>query len=326
MFRYSLVTLVGLIAAGPTFAATWAEAMFEGRTRDFGSVPRGPTLSHPFRVTNNTGKPVTISNVRVSCGCTSARALQTDLAPGQTTAILAEMDTRRFQRHKTVTIYVQFSRPQFEEVRLRVQANSRDDVSVTPESLAFGQIRKGTSPRAKVNISLVGNSGWRITGVSPESNYVRASLKQLPGTTYEVNYRLTARLRSDTPVGKWYTDVWLKTNNATTPRIRVPLTVEVLSALSLSPGAVILGQVKRGTTTERKIILRGARPFKIVSVRGTDGQWRVQESSNVSKAVHVLTISLRANRTGEHKRVITVTTDLKADGQIRFQASAQVVP
>jgi hypothetical protein len=99
--------------------------MFQELSVDFGSVPRGPTLSHPFRLTNNTGRTVHISSVRVSCGCVRASALDTVLAPGQSTAIQAAMDTRRFLGTKAITIYVSFDQPHRDEVRLWVQANSR---------------------------------------------------------------------------------------------------------------------------------------------------------------------------------------------------------
>jgi hypothetical protein len=317
--------LVGLAAAAPSSAANWAEGMFEGLSRDFGSVPRGPTLTHPFRLTNNTGVAVTIGSVRVGCTCVSARALRTELAPGQSTAILAEMDTRKFQRDKSVTIYVQFTEPQVEEVRLQIQANSRDDVTVSPDALAFGQIKKGSTPSASVTVTFSGNDSWRITGVAADSNYVRARVEALPGNTQELNYRLTAKLRSDTPVGKWYTDLWLQTNNPASPRVRVPLTVEVQAALSLSPSAVILGQVKVGEEAERKIIVRGAKPFKVTGVKGADSQWTVHNSSRASKTVHVLTISLKAGRPGEINQTIKIITDLAEDNEIEFQAKALVV-
>jgi hypothetical protein len=317
--------LVGLSAASISFAS-WADGMFDSLSRDFGSVPRGPLLVHAFRLTNNTGRHVTISNVRVSCGCVTAWPLQRELEPGQATAIMARMDTTRFQRDKNVTIYVQFSRPRFEEVRLWVQANSRDDVTVTPDTLTFGQIKKGTSPAARVTIAFMGSDDWRITGLTSESNYVQASLKPLPGNAMEVNYLLTARLRADTPVGKWYTDIWLQTNNSTTPRVRVPLTVEVQSALSLSPSAVVLGPVRSGAVTERKVILRGAQAFRILRVQGVDGQWTVRDSTIQSKPVHVLTITLKARRPGPQNRTIKVITDLRQDNEIEFQAQAEVLP
>jgi hypothetical protein len=326
MFRYSFVVLASLLTSGFAQAAPWAEGMFEGLTRDFGSVPRGPMLTHPFRLTNNTGAAVTISNVRVSCGCTSAHALQNELAPGESTAIVANMDSRRFWGVKRVTIYVQFSQPSFEEVRLWVQANSRDEITVTPDSLAFGQVKKGGSPVVTVAVSLMGVTSWKITGVTSESNYVQATLKTLAGASGEVNYQVAAKLRSDTPVGKWYTDLWLETNNASTPRIRVPLTVEVQSVLSLSPAAVIMGEVKKGQPAERKIIVRGAKPFKITGVQGIDGQWAVRDSTRNSKAVHILTITLNPKKEGEMNQTIKILTDLKEEGTIELPARAQVVP
>jgi hypothetical protein len=318
--------LVGLYTAGTTLAGSWADAMFDSLSRDFGSVPYGSILVHPFRLTNNTGAPVTISNVRVSCGCVTAKALQYQLAPGQSTAIVAQMDTHKFQRDKNVTIYVLFSRPSFEEVRLWVQANSRDDVTVTPDTLDFGQIKKGTSPAARVTISFMGGTQWQITGMSSDSNYVTTSLKQLPGNGMEVNYLLTGRLRADTPVGKWYTDVWLQTNNPATPRVRVPLTVEIQSALSLNPSAVILGQVQAGVPTERKVILRGIKPFRILGVSGIDGQWSVRDSTVASKSVHVLTVTLNGRTAGESIRKIKIVTDLPEDGEIELQTRALILP
>src|SRR5262249_37066195 len=80
--------------------------------------------------------------------------------------------------------------------------------------------------------------------VNSESNYIQTTLKNVRRDAGEVSYQLTASLRPDAPVGKWYTDVWLKTNNPATPRIRVPLTVEIESALSVSPATVSLGQAR----------------------------------------------------------------------------------
>lgn len=326
MFRYILVIVIGFWSASAVSAASWSEALFEELGRDFGSVPRGPTLNHPFRLTNQTGQSVHIANVRVSCGCVSASALKDDLAPGQSTAIVANMDTMRFYGTRTVTIYVQFDRPQWEEVRLWVRANSRDDVSLTPDALAFGQIRHGANPTSTINVSLLGNSQWQILEAHGESNYVQTAAKEIRREDSQVTYQLSARLRPDTPVGKWFSDVWLKTNNPSMPRVRVPLTVEIEPALSINPSSVILGPVKAGGESERKIIVRGSEPFRITKIEGTDDSWSVQESSPESKPVHVLTVKLRGKNPGELSKTLRVLTDLKQEGDVEFQATAQVVP
>ncbi|MCI0456937.1 MAG: DUF1573 domain-containing protein [Gemmataceae bacterium] len=325
MFRYTLVIVLGLCAARSA-SASWADGLFDELSRDFGSVPRGPTLTHPFRLVNRTGAPLHISSVRVSCSaCVSARALQESLPPGQETAILVHMDTRRFSNTKNVTIFVTFDQPRFEEVRLWVQANCRDDVTVIPESLAFGRIKRGSTPTTSATVSFLGSGDWQILGAKSDSNYIQPAVKEVRRDSSEVSYQLTAALRPDAPAGKWYTDVWVQTNNPATPRLRVPLTVEIEAPLIVSPMTVVLGEVKAGTQAERRLVVQGVTPFRILSVQGTDGQLSVRSSKNDRKAVHVLTVTLRPDKTGELNRTLRIITDIQGESDIEFTAKARVV-
>jgi len=317
---------VGLAFTGTTFAGTWADSLFAELSRDFGSVPRGPTLTHHYRITNNTTGAVHIAGVRVSCGCVSASAQKSDLKPGEETSIYATMDTRRFVGVKTVTIFVTFDQPKFEEVRLWIQANGRDDISVTPEALSFGAVKRGNTATANVNLSLMGGTQYKVTEVTSDSNYVQMSFKEQRSGETVTGFQVSAQLRNDVPVGKWYTDVWVKTNHPSIPKIRVPLTVEIESALSVSPSNVTLGGVKTGSEAERRIIVRGLQPFKITSVKGTDNQLSVQDNDEDSKQVHVLTVKLKADNPGEWNRTLRILTDLKEDGEIDVEAKVQIVP
>jgi hypothetical protein len=326
MSRYCLVMLVGLWAASPAWSATWADALFDEFSKDFGSVPRGPMLSHPFRVVNNTRGPVNISSVRVSCGCVSAIAVKGHLEAGESTHVIARMDTTRFTGVKSVTIYVQFDQPAFEEVRLTVQANGRNDFTVTPDTLAFGQLKRGGTPSASVLLAFYGNADTQITEATCESNYIKPRVQEVRRQDTEVTYQLTARLRADAPVGKWYTDVWVRTNNADMPAIRVPLTVEIESALSINPETVTLGALKPQSESERRVIVRGAKPFKIIKIEGVDDHLVVRDNSTQAKPVHVLTIKFKAGQPGDLNRTLRVLTDLADDNKIDFHVNAQVVP
>ena len=322
MARCCFVVLVGLAAAAPVGAASWADSMFDELSKDFGSVPRGPVQVHAFRVVNNTQQPVNITSVRVSCGCTSATVLKGYLSPGEETSVVARMDTSRFIGVKSVTIFVQFDRPTFEEVRLWVQANARNDFSVTPDSLAFGQVKRRATPTVTSTVMFYGTQA-EITEVKSESNYVQANVQQVKTADGQTAYQLTARLRPDVPVGRWYTDIWLKTDNPEIPQVRVPLTVEVESALSVSPDAVALGQVAVNGVSERRVIVRGSKPFKITAVKGGDDQLSVQDGADDSKPVHVLTVKLKPVQAGDLNRSLRVETDLPEDNTIEFQVSAR---
>lgn len=323
MFRYSLILLSGLALAGPA-AASGADAMFDELSKDFGSVPRGPTLQHAFHITNNTGKVVTIGNVRVSCGCVSASAVKNRLAPGEETAIMAHMDTSRFIGSKSVTIFVRFDEPTREEVRLWVQANARDDVSVAPDTLAFGSIKRGTSSSVSTTVTFLGNKQSQIQSLSCESNYIQPTFKELRRSDSEVAYEVTAKIRSDAPVGKWFTDVWVKTNNPSMAKVRVPLTIEIESPLSVTPTGVNLGQIKTGGQAERKVVVRGIKPFKITAVQGADEELVVHDSTTESKPVHVLTITFKPSKAGDVTRTLRIVTDLTEENEIEFEAKAQV--
>jgi hypothetical protein len=226
MLRYPGIIMLVLCAAAPASARSWADALFDEHAKDFGVVARGPMLTHPFRLTNNTDRPIHIANVRVSCGCVSARALQNEVAPGQSTAIQADMDTRRFQGFKKVIVYVQFDQPQWEEIGLSVQATGRDDFTVNPAGLAFGKVKPASKPATSVTVDFYGNDSLQVTGAEC-TGYVQTSVKEVRRDAGQVSYQVTASLRDDAPAGNWFSELWLKTNNPAMGKIRVPVTVEI---------------------------------------------------------------------------------------------------
>lgn len=328
VMRFGAALVALLVATECVRAANWADAMFDELSKDFGTVPRGPQLQHSFRIKNNTGQVVTIAAVRVSCGCVSATALTNILQPGETTSILAKVDTTRFAGVKNVTIFVTFSRPTLEETRLWVQFNGRDDLVVTPDSLAFGVVKKGVGPDKAVNITFYGNNFTQITEVKTDSNYIQASVKEGPRQFTQVDYTLTAKIRPDTPAGRWYSDVWLTTNNPAIPKIRVPMTLEIESALTASPESVVIGPLKPNEESERKVILRGTKPFRIVKVDSGDGSIQVKSSSEEARTIHVVTVRAKAgDKPGDILHKVKIFTDLdEAEKEVDLQVTTQVAP
>jgi hypothetical protein len=325
MVRHALVLTAFLGFAGAAPAATWADGMFDSLSHDFGTVPRGPIVTHYFQVTNNTGQLVHIASVRVSCGCLSASATRTSLQPGERTTIVAKLDTNRFSGLWRKPMYVTFDQPQWAEVTIMVQAVSRDDVNLSPETLSFGKIRHGASPEASVAVAMFGGN-WRVVDARSETAYVqpRVSLaRQAPG---ETTYQVTARLRPDLPPGNWYTSVKVFTDNPAMPQLTIPLSVDVGAPLTVSPGVTAFGKIKKGADSERKILVRADQPFKIVDIKGADKQVRVVDENPGSAAMHRLLVTVRPAATGPLTRTIQIITDLKDDNRVNFQTTGDVEP
>jgi len=326
MLRHTLVLAVACWAAGAATEKSWAQALLGERSYDFGTVPRGPTLLHSFHLTNSTSGPIHINSVRASCSCVSASISSTDLAPGETATLVVRLDTSRVHGFTQKAIYVHLDQPQGEEVPFRVQTTIREDVVLSPDSLAFGRVKRGSSPEANVTARFFSSADCQTVVATCDSPCVEVSVRKVPGDATPASYQITARLRPDFPVGTWYSTVWLATDNPALPRLQIPLTVEVGSSLRISPPSVALEQVKRDTEARRTVVVRADQPFRILEVKGADAQLLVEEGVQGGTAVHVLTIKFQARSPGVLLRTIRIITDLPEDNSIDLQMTAEVVP
>jgi hypothetical protein len=110
--------------------------------------------------------------------------------------------------------------------------------------------------------------------------------------------------------------------------MRIPLTIEIESALTVSPDAVVIGPLKPNEEGERKVILRGTKPFKVLRADGGDDRLGVKPSSDEAKTVHVLTVWAKGgDKAGDLPRKLKVLTDLEeAEKEVEINVTTQVVP
>ncbi len=306
----SVLSLVAMATAAPAQSAT---AFFEQSSHDFGSVQRGPLLTHHYKLTNTSKSPVHIAGARVSCGCVAATAVKSELAPGESTSIYATMDTRRFVGFKQVTIFVSFDRPTWQEVALSIQAYGRDDLAMDAESLSFGAVSRGNASTAKMNVTLR-QPNWSVLGVTSESAFVVPSVKELRRTQFEVVYEVSAALKPGLPVGTWVTALNLTTNSPVAPKITMPAAVEIRPALSISPGEVTFNPTTVGQPSESKFVIKGGQPFRIKEIQGLDGIVTMSESLGEARPVHILTIKYEPKEAGKMDRKLRIVTDLPTEG------------
>ena len=323
MFRYSFALLVGASLLSPVVGADSLASLFDTQVHDFGNVPVGPMLHHAFTIKNTTNSTLRIANLRVSCGCVTPSASTMVIPPGKTATVNAQMDSRRFVGAKSVIVFVLFTQPAVEEVRLEVKAFGRTDVALNPDALTFGQMRKGSSPTTSTQISMVGNN--RITEATCESGYVQLSIKEPKRTEYGLSYEVVAKMRPDIPVGKWYTDVWIKTDNNT--RINIPVTVEVEPTLTVAPGTLQFDVTKVGTPITKPIVVKGAQPFRIVDIKGGDGLFSAEDGTKgEAKIAHILRVTFKPGKEGEFAKNLQIITDLKDEGKVSLAVSGKAMP
>ncbi|HWA33791.1 MAG TPA: DUF1573 domain-containing protein [Cyclobacteriaceae bacterium] len=80
---------------------------WEKSTYDFGDVPQGDKVEHTFKFKNTGNEPLIITNVQVTCGCTTPKGWARDpIAPGQSGEItIAFNSLGKFgKQNKVVTV------------------------------------------------------------------------------------------------------------------------------------------------------------------------------------------------------------------------------
>jgi hypothetical protein len=307
---------------GVAASAQSPASFFEQPNHDFGSVQRGPLLTHHYQLTNTSNQQVHISGARVSCGCVAAQAVKDTLNPGESTSIYATMDTRRFSGAKQVTIYVDFDRPVWQQVNLSISAYGRDDLAMDAEKLSFGSVARGAPSVAKMNVTLR-QPNWAVQSATSESAFVVPKVKELRRNQFEVVYEVSAELKPGLPTGNWTTNINLVTNSPVAPKVAMPATVEIRPALSVSPGEVTFSPTQVGQQSETKLVVKGGQPFRIKEIQGLDGTMTVSDSQDDSRPVHVITVKFDPTKEGMVSKKIRIVTDLPTEGVAEVAVKAQ---
>lgn len=96
-------------AATQSAAATKNGAVitWEEQSHDFGDIYQGDKVEHTFTFKNTGNEPLIITNVQVSCGCTTPKGWPRDpIPPGQTGEITVSFNStgRTGKQYKPVTL------------------------------------------------------------------------------------------------------------------------------------------------------------------------------------------------------------------------------
>ncbi|MGL6075697.1 MAG: DUF1573 domain-containing protein [Fimbriiglobus sp.] len=307
---FSAMVAVALMAS-----SSWASDLFLEKEKDFGTSPRGPILTHQFPVKNTTNEVVVLSNARVSCGCVSAQVSKAVLNPGESSSVIAYMDTKRIPQantSKTVVVFVTVQRGNIiEEAQMRVTAIARDDLVISPDTFAFGTVRAGQGGKVTTKLTLYTDPNWQIESADSNGIYVKATTKKLPKAINEVgtSYEVTATLDPNCPVGNWVADVWVKSNAPGMNKLRIPVTVNVIAPIAVNPDAPTFGTVTAGKSSEAKVILQGSQAFKILEIKGADAELEVPTVGAAARPVHILKLTLTAKNAGDVSKKIEIVTD-----------------
>ena len=123
-------------------------------------------------------------------------------------------------------------------------------------------------------------------------------------------YRVDVTLKPGAPSGAISEPITLKTNDPTNPLIHVGVTGTIAAPLELSPNKVRM-EAKVGEFATQRVLVRAAKPFKVVGVDGAaDGISVELPATAAALPVQVITLKFEPKQPGIAARELRVRTDL----------------
>lgn len=291
-YRLSLFVLgINLVLAATSLAMPQrrmdASKLFDTTSHDFGTLARGAKAIHEFKISNPYNRPLVISSVRSSCGCTRASVPQKVIQPHGKGVILAEFNTRSFLGNKSATVTVVLSKPVFREVQLRVRGNIRGDIVFNPGQIEINNFNQGEAKSAEALIHYAGSENWKIVDVKSSLDFLRAKLQQVERKNGSVKYKLTVTVTDQCPAGLIRDQLTIMTNDSTRRELRLPFLAHAVEKLSVSPAEVLFAPSQ---PAKIRLIVRSKQPFQIQKMECGDS--RVQAAfSSKSRTTQLVTLT-----------------------------------
>jgi hypothetical protein len=299
------------LAASPCCGQQWAAKMFKVTEHDFGTVARGSKAEFNFALSNLYLDNVHIVTAYSSCGCTSVDVVKPTLKTYEEGAIRAVFNTPTFLGSRSATITVIIDKPMPAEVLLHVRGVIRGDVVFEPGSVQLGDVELGTPVERNVRVNRSGWGDWQITDVKSSNPHISAKVIHTSRQNGWTSTDLSVTLDKDAPAGYLQDHLLLLTSEGQS--VQMPLAVEgrVVSNLTVSPSSLFMGIVQPGQEVTKLLVVKGTRPFRVLSVSCEDKSFKFAAASEDAKVVHVIPVTFVAGKAeGKVTKTIRITTSL----------------
>ncbi len=333
LFAIGVLLGVSVVTATPATSegSDWADALFAQHEHDFGPVPRGAKVHHPFVLKNRTNEVISILNVRASCGCTSGETDTKVLKPGETAVVQAEMDTRNFVGRKETVLFVSMitATGREGEARLGVASTILSDIVLNPGSMDFGVVARGQTPSQVLSVERVGAPNWRAVRMVSSCRAINANLVESFRNAGNVTYTLHVSLKPDAPVGTVRDEIRILTNDPETASIPIPITATIQGDLAASPNPLSLGRVTSTDGAQGHFAIRASKPFVIQAIEGASDGFKMTEPDGSKRVLHVVTVTYKPEEgtsRGDVRKTFRIHTDLPGEGPLEVTATLHVDP
>ncbi len=303
MTRRLLIPALLLLLSVSSFAGSAAgdsgdvpKIKIKEKNFSFPKSPRGPKLTHAFKIQNVGKKDLIIYSVKPSCGCTVAQFDEL-IRAGEQGSIILTLDTNRLHGSFSKSATVKTNDPERAEFRLQVAGEVISPFKISPRENIFLHAVEGESTRDKFFIGAEDGGGFKILRVTSSLNeYIDYELKDV---IKGEKYMLSVWTKPESKAGVYSGKILIETDNPESPKITVDVSVNIRGFVNVSPRMINFGTVKRGQnkfhTRTLRVELAKGNDLELLEVTTGSPYFRIVETKTVDQGrIYTLSVELIA--------------------------------
>jgi len=242
---------------------------------DFGEVYDGQKVEHEFVLHNDGRRPLVLSSVRTSCGCTAAE-YDRRIAPGDSGKIKVVFNTHGKGPNARSYVYVSTNDPANRRLRFTLQGTVRKYIEVEPSSGAnFGRVVDNRVEPKTIKLTSHLPDPLKLSLVpGPADDFFDARITEIePGKVFEI--AITPKL----PLPEGATAVRMRFDTGIPGRahIVIPCRIYVPPAVEVSPSAIVLaGPPVREAPRVLDVAFNKPGQFRILAATCSDPRVRIE--------------------------------------------------
>jgi hypothetical protein len=273
----------------PPPAAARAAIEFAETALTLAEVVQGEVAQGRFTFRNTGSAPLSLTNIKTSCGCTAVEGWRQTVQPGGEGSFAVKLDTKRFSGRVTKMIDVVSNAANVPAgaAKLSVTADVWLPVRLSANSASFGTILAGAEvPPKEITVTVTDPEPLAIQPPASSNPYFHTSMEaREPGRTY----LLTVTIPEPQP-GVQQGELVLPLGHPRMPKLTLPLYARVAPPVEVMPGEVVLAKAPPGAAQQRFVTVychdRSLTGFEVtgVAVNGVEGVTAAAEPATQPQA------------------------------------------
>jgi len=220
---------------------------------DFGRVKSGDVVKHTYVFTNVGGAMLQVSNVQVSCGCTTAGEWSRQVEPGKTGNIPIQFNSASFNGQVGKAITVTCNDTNQPAVVLQMKGTMWKPVDITPQFAVLNVTAEAASTSTTVRILNNEEAPLALSAPASSSPAFAAELRtNQPGKEFQLIIKTVPPL----PAGNAQGQVTMKASSTNMPVINVSVWANVQPVITVMPPQIGLGAAPLANATAAMVSIR----------------------------------------------------------------------